>query len=56
MERWYDVEIHYEGNIKNISFNGQISRYSNASKMLDMLATTGEVHFKMENKKITVRP
>ncbi len=56
MERWYDVEVSYEGNIKNVSFNGQISRYSNASKMLDMLATTGEVHFKIENKKIIVRP
>ena len=56
MERWYDVQVSYEGNIKNVSFNGQISRYSNASQMLDMLATTGEVHFKIENKKIIVRP
>jgi ferric-dicitrate binding protein FerR (iron transport regulator) len=56
MERWYDVEVSYRGNVKGISFNGQISRYSNASKMLDMLATTGEVHFIMENKKIIVSP
>jgi ferric-dicitrate binding protein FerR (iron transport regulator) len=56
MERWYDVEVSYRGNVKGISFNGQISRYSNVSKMLDMLATTGEVHFIMENKKIIVNP
>lgn len=56
MERWYDVEVSYRGNVKGISFNGQISRYSQASQMLDMLATTGEVHFTMENKKITVSP
>lgn len=56
MERWYDVEVSYRGNVKGISFNGQISRYSQASQMLDMLATTGEVHFTMENKKIIVSP
>lgn len=56
MERWYDVEVSYRGNVKGISFNGQISRYSQASRMLDMLATTGEVHFTMENKKIIVSP
>jgi ferric-dicitrate binding protein FerR (iron transport regulator) len=56
MERWYDVEVSYRGNVKGISFNGQISRYSQASQMLDMLATTGEVHFIMENKKVIVTP
>jgi len=56
MERWYDVEVRYEGNIKKTSFNGQISRYSNAAKMLDMLQTTGEIHFTIENRTITVHP
>jgi transmembrane sensor len=56
LERWYDVEIIYGDNMKNRSFhiNGQISRYSNASKTLEMLAATGWLHFKIEGKKITV--
>jgi transmembrane sensor len=54
--RWYDMDVSYRGNVKGISFNGQISRYSNASQMLDMLATTGEMHFTIENKKIIVSP
>jgi ferric-dicitrate binding protein FerR (iron transport regulator) len=56
LERWYDVEIIYGENMKNRTFhiNGQISRYSNASKALEMLEATGWLHFKMEGKKITV--
>lgn len=56
LERWYDVEIIYGENMKNRTFhiNGQISRYSNASKTLEMLEATGWLHFKIEGKKITV--
>jgi transmembrane sensor len=56
LERWYDVEIIYGDNIRNKSFhiNGQISRYSNASKTLEMLEATGWLHFKIAGKKITV--
>ncbi len=56
LERWYDVEIIYGENMKNKTFhiNGQISRYSNASKTLEMLEATGWLHFKIVGKKITV--
>lgn len=56
VERWYDMEVIYQGNPRNIVFNGQLSRYTNASRLLDLLQTTGEVHFAIENKKIIVRP
>lgn len=56
VERWYDVDVRYEGEVKPIVFNGQLSRYANVSRLLDLLQTTGEVHFTIENKKIVVRP
>jgi ferric-dicitrate binding protein FerR (iron transport regulator) len=56
IERWYDMEVSYRGNLRPVSFNGQLSRYSNVSRLLELLQTTGEVHFTIENKKIIVRP
>ncbi|THU39610.1 DUF4974 domain-containing protein [Niastella caeni] len=56
LERWYNVKVSYGYDIKKqpINVTGQISRFSNASKVLDMLAATGWLRFTIEGKKITV--
>lgn len=56
IERWYNVEVVYQGNVKHWTFNGQISRYSNVSKVLELMEATGTVHFKIEDKTIYVTP
>jgi ferric-dicitrate binding protein FerR (iron transport regulator) len=56
IERWYDVTVYYEGDIKRWTFNGQISRYSNVSKVLEMMEATGTIHFRVEDRKIYVMP
>ncbi|WP_205513200.1 FecR family protein [Longitalea arenae] len=58
MERWYDLEpTRYESKtVKQWEFNGEISRYNNASKVLQLLEKTGSVKFTVEGKKITVKP
>ena len=53
--RWYDVDIEYKGNT-NMLFTGQLTRNENVSKVLSKLALTGEVHFKIDGKKIIVSP
>ncbi len=53
--RWYDVDIEYKENA-NMLFTGQLTRNENVSKVLSKLALTGEVHFKIEGKKIIVSP
>ena len=53
--RWYDVDIEYKGNA-NMLFTGQLTRNENVSKVLSKLALTGEVHFKIDGKKIIVSP
>nr|WP_236065503.1 FecR family protein [Niastella soli] len=58
MERWYDLgPTQFENEaVKQWEFNGEISRYSNASKVLELLEKTGAVKFTVEGKKIVVRP
>lgn len=56
IERWYDVTVYYEGDIKRWTFNGQISRYSNVSKVLEMMEATGTIHFRVEDRKIYAMP
>ncbi|OQP54335.1 hypothetical protein A4H97_22900 [Niastella yeongjuensis] len=58
LERWYDLSpTQFENEaVKKWEFNGEISRYSNASKVLELLEKTGSVKFIVEGKKIVVKP
>lgn len=54
ISRWYNVKINY-GNIRRTKlFSGKISRFENVSEVLSMLELTGEVHFKTEERRITI--
>lgn len=53
--RWYDVDVEYQKKV-NVHFGGSISRQMNASKLLEKLEMTGDVHFKIEGKKVIVMP
>lgn len=52
--RWYNLEVVYEGNIPTGTFWGSVSRFENVSKALVPLEATGNVHFKIEGRKIYV--
>ena len=51
--RWYDAEIDYESR-PAIHLNAEINRNTPVSKLLHLLEGPNRVHFKIENKKITV--
>jgi len=55
ISRWYDVDVVYPS-VAPIgeSYLGSITRYSNVSKVLQMLEITGDVKFRIEGKKIIV--
>ena len=53
LERWYDIEVVYEGNIPEGSFRGKVSRNSDLSDVLNILKDVG-IRFKIEGKKIIV--
>lgn len=55
LERWYDVEVQYSGEVPDREFIGTIPRSLNLSKVLTLLEKQN-VHFKIDGKKIIVTP
>jgi transmembrane sensor len=52
---WYDVEVVYGNeNLKQRIYGGSVSRFGNVSTVLRMLEKAGDVHFRVEGKKIFV--
>lgn len=56
VSRWYNVEIVYKGNVAGKTFGGNISRFKNVSELLDVLQTTGSIHFQIKERRIIVMP
>lgn len=54
MSRWYDVDVEYKNSNKHDRFGGTFSRSANMSEILNNLERIGNVHFKMEAKKVIV--
>ncbi|WP_158795312.1 FecR family protein [Pedobacter sp. L105] len=54
ISRWYDVEIEYKGNFKDLQFRGEISRFKNINEVLKLLQLTDAVHFKVVGRRIIV--
>ncbi|TCC98722.1 FecR family protein [Pedobacter hiemivivus] len=54
IERWYNVEVIYEGEIPENKFGGSVSRFDNVSKVLQILASTKKVNFRIEERRIYV--
>ena len=53
-ERWYDVEVIYEGTLKNRKFFGIIDRSSSLSVVLELLKNS-DIKFNIEGKKLYVQ-
>ncbi|PTS94795.1 iron dicitrate transport regulator FecR [Pedobacter sp. HMWF019] len=51
--RWYDVDVVYEGPVKEEQFYGKIERSYTLSEVLKVLEL-GKVHFRIEGRKIIV--
>lgn len=55
IERWYDVKFVYPGSVApNIEPRGRLSRKTNLSTVLDGLEEMGNVHFKIEGRRVVV--
>lgn len=55
ISRWYDVDIVYEKGVKNDVFYGRVLRENQLSQVLKVLEL-GDVHFKIEGKRLIVMP
>jgi transmembrane sensor len=55
LARWYDFSVQYQEPVTE-KFYVKLNRNTNISNIFKILETTGGVHFKIEGKKITVKP
>lgn len=56
LQRWYNIDVSYEGKIPQREFQGKMQRDLNLSELLSLLEKAG-VHFRMEeNRKLVVTP
>jgi ferric-dicitrate binding protein FerR (iron transport regulator) len=51
---WYDVDVEYQGDMRNKLFGGIYSRNKDINELLKGLELTGLVHFKIEGRRIIV--
>ena len=56
LARWYDIEVEYQGAVPAEKFWGSVSRSKNISQVLRVMELTGDVHFKISGRRITVMP
>jgi len=55
--RWYDVDVIYKSGVDlNQTFSGEVSNSRNVSVLLKVMELTGNVHFKVEGRRIIVMP
>lgn len=54
IERHYDIEVIYVGEITNEKFGGGVSMFDHVSDVLKSLESTGKVHFRLNGRKIYV--
>ncbi len=51
LERWYDIRVIYQGDFKQSYFSGIVSRSQPLSAVLEMLATTDKLKFKINKSR-----
>ncbi len=55
LERWYDIHFKLEDeHIRQRKFTGSVSRYSDITKILEMLELTTNIHFSVRGNQIVV--
>ena len=52
--RWYEVKVHYEGEIYSEIYSGSVSRSSTLGGVLRMLMDVGNLQFKIDGRDVTV--
>lgn len=54
LSRWYNVEVVFQDDVKDIPFTAFISRRDDISSILEKITYTQNIHFKVEGRRITV--
>jgi ferric-dicitrate binding protein FerR (iron transport regulator) len=54
ISRWYGVDVVYEYQPRDLQLGGRISTSVNLISLLDALSASGKVHFRIEERRVTV--
>ncbi len=54
MARWYDVDVSYEGNVRDKEFGGSASKDAGMVTLLENMKLTGAIHYKIEGRRVIV--
>lgn len=54
--RWYDIDVSYQGDVMQKSFDGTYSNSKDITELLNALEQTGTIHFKMKGRRVVVMP
>ncbi|MDM1295004.1 DUF4974 domain-containing protein [Sphingobacterium sp. N143] len=54
LERWYDMDVVYQGDMSDVAFQGNYSRERSLSNLLKSIALTNQVKFKIEGRRVFV--
>ena len=55
VERWYDIDVMFEGNVPGRTFTGGVARNANLSELLKILELSN-IHCRIEGDKLIVKP
>jgi ferric-dicitrate binding protein FerR (iron transport regulator) len=55
LERWYDIEVMYEGEIPDMQFSGKIGMDINLDNLMKVMGELG-VHYRIEGSTVTILP
>ena len=55
LRRWYALEVDYKGGVQQ-HFNVSVPRREGIQRVLQLLEGAGYVHFRLEGRKLIVRP
>lgn len=50
--RWYDVDVEYRGGVSHKKLRGIVSKYKNITELLDNIAITSGIHYKIEGRRV----
>ncbi|MFD1628338.1 FecR family protein [Pseudopedobacter beijingensis] len=54
LSRWYNIEVQYEGDITKQKFGGAFQQSASLEELLKYLESYGDVHFKVQGRRVTV--
>lgn len=50
--RWYDVDVEYQGNVSNKKLWGTMSRYKDITELLENIAITSSLRYKIDGRRV----